>query len=37
MATYLDGMEGGKHNSDNTETSISPKTFKVSLTFDDKD
>jgi hypothetical protein len=34
MATYLDGMDGGKHSSDNTETSISPKTFKVSLTFD---
>jgi hypothetical protein len=34
MATYLDGMEGGKHNSDNTEVSISPKSFKVSLTFE---
>lgn len=34
MANYLDGMDGGKHSSDNTETSISPKSFKVSLTFD---
>jgi len=34
MANYLDGMEGGKHNSDNTEVSISPKSFKVSLTFE---
>ena len=35
MATYLDGMEGGKHNSDNTETSIPVKTFTVSVTFTD--
>lgn len=35
MATYLDGMEGGKHNSDNTEVSIQPKTFEVTLTFTD--
>jgi hypothetical protein len=34
MANYLDGMDGGKHSSDNTETSISPKSFKVSLTFE---
>jgi hypothetical protein len=25
MATYIDGMDGGKHNSDNTETSITKK------------
>jgi hypothetical protein len=35
MATYLDGMEGGKHNSDNTEVSIQSKTFEVTLTFTD--
>jgi len=35
MATYLDGMDGGKHNSDNTETSIPIKTFTVSVTFTD--
>jgi len=34
MATYLDGMDGGKHNSDNTETTITPKTFRVSIVFD---
>ena len=34
MSNYLDGMEGGKHNSDNTETS-SFKTFTVSVTFTD--
>lgn len=34
MANYLDGAEGGKHNSDNTETTIQPKSFKVTLTFD---
>lgn len=34
MATYLDGMEGGKHNSDNTETKP-VKTFTVSVTFTD--
>jgi hypothetical protein len=28
-------MDGGKHNSDNTETSISPKTFSVSISFTD--
>lgn len=35
MAKYLDGMEGGKHNSDNTEVSIEAKTFEVTLTFTD--
>lgn len=35
MATYLDGMDGGKHNSDNTEVSIEPKTFDVSVRFTD--
>lgn len=25
MANYMDGMEGGKHNSDNTEASFSSK------------
>jgi hypothetical protein len=30
----MDGLEGGKHNSDNTETTIEPKSFKVTLTFD---
>ncbi len=25
MANYLDGVEGGKHNSDNTEASFTPK------------
>ena len=35
MATYLDGMGGGKHNSDDTEVSIQPKTFEVTLTFTD--
>jgi hypothetical protein len=35
MSNYLDGIEGGKHNSDNTETSISPKTFSVSISFTD--
>ena len=24
MATYMDGMEGGKHNSDNTEAKFTP-------------
>lgn len=35
MATYLDGMDGGKHSSSNTETSIPIKTFTVSVTFTD--
>jgi hypothetical protein len=33
MSNYLDGMDGGKHNSDNTEVSIPIKTFTVSVTF----
>jgi hypothetical protein len=32
MATYLDGIDGGKHNSDDIE--VKTKTFTVSLTFD---
>lgn len=28
MATYLDGMKGGKHNSDSTEVSFNPRTKK---------
>ena len=35
MSNYLDGIEGGKHNSDNTETTIAPKTFSVSVSFTD--
>lgn len=35
MANYLDGMEGGKHNSDDTETNIPIKTYTVSVTFTD--
>jgi hypothetical protein len=31
MATYIDGMEGGKHNSDETECR-SPKTFEIKIT-----
>ena len=27
MATYIDGMNGGKHNSDNMETSIPTTNF----------
>ena len=34
MANYLDGIDGGKHSSENTETSITRPTFKVSLTFE---
>lgn len=34
MANYLDGMGDGKHSSENTETSITRPSFKVSLTFD---
>lgn len=29
MATYLDGMEGGKHNSDNAIASFTPKKKKI--------
>jgi hypothetical protein len=32
MANYWDGMDDGKHSSENTETST--PSFKVSLTFD---
>lgn len=35
MATYLDGMDGGKHNSDDIEVKTSIKTFSVSLNFTD--
>lgn len=31
MANYIDGMEGGKHNSDKTEHR-SPKTFEIKIT-----
>ena len=31
MATYIDGMEGGKHNSDETECR-SPRTFEIKIT-----
>ena len=34
MANYLDGIEGGKHNSDNIEVSSNPKSFTVSITFE---
>jgi hypothetical protein len=35
MANYLDGIEGGKHNSDSTVTTIEKPTFSVSLEFTD--
>ena len=35
MAKYLDGMDGGKHNSDNTEHVDNMQTYSVSLTFTD--
>lgn len=35
MSNYLDGMEGGKHNSDNIELSNRLSTFTVSVTFTD--
>jgi hypothetical protein len=34
MANYLDGMDGGKHNSDNTESIGVATSFTVSLTFE---
>lgn len=34
MANYLDGMEGGKHNSDNIETSTKSNSYTVSITFE---
>jgi len=37
MANYLDGMDGGKHNSDNTEHVDNQQTFTVSLTFESVD
>ena len=33
MSNYMDGMDGGKHNSDNTEHIENQQTFTVSLTF----
>ena len=35
MASYIDGMEGGKHNSDDSECSPKIKTYTVSVTFED--
>lgn len=35
MASYIDGMEGGKHNSDDAECSPKIKTYTVSVTFED--
>ncbi len=35
MANYLDGMDGGKHNSDNIEHVDNQPTFTISLTFTD--
>ena len=37
MANYLDGMEGGKHNSDNIEVSEYKTTYEVKLVFTDID
>jgi hypothetical protein len=37
MANYMDGMEGGKHNSDDTETNNTVPSFTVSLTFESVD
>jgi hypothetical protein len=37
MANYLDGMDGGKHNSDNIEHKDRNTTFTVNLTFTDID
>lgn len=34
MATYIDGMDGGKHNSDNIETNNFSQTYTVSVTFE---
>jgi len=34
MATYLDGMDGGKHNSDNIESKSVMHTYTVSVTFE---
>ena len=35
MANILDGMDGGKHNSENTEHVDSLQTYSISLTFTD--
>lgn len=35
MANYLDGIEGGKHNSDNIEVSTKGKSYEVILRFND--
>jgi hypothetical protein len=35
MANYLDGMYGGKHNSENTEHVDNMQTYSISLTFTD--
>jgi hypothetical protein len=37
MSNYMDGMDGGKHNSDNTEHVDNTQTYSVSLTFTDID
>lgn len=37
MANYTDGMDGGKHNSDNTEHVDNQPTYKVTLTFEGVD
>ena len=34
MANYLDGMEDGKHNSDNIEVTNKMKSFTITLIFD---
>lgn len=31
MANYLDGMDGGKHNSENTEASFTPRKLSCTL------
>jgi hypothetical protein len=37
MSNYMDGMDGGKHNSDNTEHVDNTQTYSVNLTFTDID
>ena len=37
MSTYLDGMNGGKHNSDNVEHIDNKPTFEIVLRFTDID
>jgi hypothetical protein len=34
MATYMDGAEGGKHNSDNSESKSQIKSYTVELVFE---